>query len=307
MLTYSIIIPHRNTPKLLRRCLESIPSRADTQIIVVDDHSDSDLEEFQIVQKLFPAVQFYATEKQSGGGAARNIGLAKARGKYILFSDADDFFSPELSKILDDYKNSDIDIVFFDAVSVDSQTLEPSNRANHVNKMIQAFAKNSAWALFHLRYEFGEPWGKIVRKDLIDQHRIRFEETNIHNDTQYSYLVGFYAKTAKIDPRILYTITFRSQSVSRQQSDDRLLTRARVFSKKRRFLKEHGISFFDPLLLRAFIDCRKQHRPDLWKECFAIAKSEGICATEIWARWIACRIRQRFKDFKKRLGKIFGK
>lgn len=305
MFTYSIIIPHRNTPELLRRCLKSIPIRQDTQVIVVDDSSDSFLEDYRNVQESFPTVNFYATAKQSGGGAARNLGLENATGKYILFSDADDFFSPELSSILDDYQNSDFDLVFFNAISVDSQTLEPAVRASHVNKMILESAKNYKRALFHLRYEFGEPWCKMVRKGLIDQHKILFEETNIHNDTQYSYLVGFFAKSAKIDSRILYTITFRSQSVSRQQSDDRILTRAKVFSTKRRFLKEHGISFFDPLLLRALADCRKQHRSDLWKECFSIANFQGIHPAELYARWLAYRTCGHFKNLKKRLVKIF--
>ena len=34
--TYSIIIPHKNTITLLRRCIESIPKRNDIQIIVID-------------------------------------------------------------------------------------------------------------------------------------------------------------------------------------------------------------------------------------------------------------------------------
>ena len=37
---YSIIIPHRNIPQLLQRCIDSIPSRDDLQIIIVDDNSD---------------------------------------------------------------------------------------------------------------------------------------------------------------------------------------------------------------------------------------------------------------------------
>lgn len=40
MINYSIIIPHKNIPDLLQRCLNSIPRRTDIQIIVVDDNSD---------------------------------------------------------------------------------------------------------------------------------------------------------------------------------------------------------------------------------------------------------------------------
>ena len=46
MINYSIIIPHKNIPNLLQRCLDSIPIRDDTQVIVVDDDSNSELVDF---------------------------------------------------------------------------------------------------------------------------------------------------------------------------------------------------------------------------------------------------------------------
>jgi glycosyltransferase involved in cell wall biosynthesis len=42
MINYSFIIPHHNSPKLLERCLNSIPQRDDIEIIVVDDNSDKE-------------------------------------------------------------------------------------------------------------------------------------------------------------------------------------------------------------------------------------------------------------------------
>ncbi len=45
-IVYSIIIPHKNIPLLLQRCLDSIPQREDIQIIVVDDNSSSDIVDF---------------------------------------------------------------------------------------------------------------------------------------------------------------------------------------------------------------------------------------------------------------------
>ena len=44
MIKYSIIIPHHNIPKLLRRCLKTIPWRQDVQVIVVDNGSDEEAE-----------------------------------------------------------------------------------------------------------------------------------------------------------------------------------------------------------------------------------------------------------------------
>jgi glycosyltransferase involved in cell wall biosynthesis len=40
MYNYSFIIPHKNCPDLLQRCVDSIPDRDDVQVIVVDDNSD---------------------------------------------------------------------------------------------------------------------------------------------------------------------------------------------------------------------------------------------------------------------------
>ena len=37
---YSIIIPHKNTPRLLERCLCSIPTWDEIQIIIIDDNSN---------------------------------------------------------------------------------------------------------------------------------------------------------------------------------------------------------------------------------------------------------------------------
>ena len=41
MINYSFIIPHKDIPDLLRRCVASIPQRDDIEIIIVDDASDS--------------------------------------------------------------------------------------------------------------------------------------------------------------------------------------------------------------------------------------------------------------------------
>ena len=46
MINFSFIIPHKNTPDLLQKCLDSIPRRDDVQIIVVDDNSDADKVDF---------------------------------------------------------------------------------------------------------------------------------------------------------------------------------------------------------------------------------------------------------------------
>ena len=123
---YSIIIPHKNIPQLLQRCLDSIPRREDIQIIVIDDNSSPEIVDFAH----FPGrerddVEIVFTREGRGAGYARNEGLKRAKGKWLLFADTDDFFLPDFLKTLDVYGDTDYDLVTFRAESADCDTLKP--------------------------------------------------------------------------------------------------------------------------------------------------------------------------------------
>ena len=256
---YSIIITHYNLTNLLERLLNSIPEREDIQIIVIDDCSTSNyLLELSKLQFLFPKVEFYSSSENGGGGKARNIGLTHAKGKYIIFADADDFFTPEFSKILTTYQSSEAyDIIYFNNVSVESDTLQPSNRNNQLSSFFRLAKKESEKAELALRFIFGEPWCKIVSRQMIETHGIKFDETPIHNDTKYSYLVGFFGKRIKLEERIGYCITNRSNSVSKQISNEKLLIRTKIFCEKMLFFKSNSIPIIDPLLFTPMIKAIK--------------------------------------------------
>lgn len=81
-MNFSIIIPHKNVPLLLKKLLDSIPLREDTEVIVVDDHSDSSVVDFEH----FPGIDRNNTkciflDESHGAGYARNIGIDNAKGK----------------------------------------------------------------------------------------------------------------------------------------------------------------------------------------------------------------------------------
>ena len=69
IINYTFIIPHKNIPNLLRRCLNSIPRRDDIQIIVVDDNSNSDIVDFEYFPGIGePCVEIYFTREGKGAG-----------------------------------------------------------------------------------------------------------------------------------------------------------------------------------------------------------------------------------------------
>ena len=95
----SIIIPIFNDSRYLNQCIDSIIKQSigfeNIEVILIDDNStDNSYEIAQNYKKQFPdSFIIKRLEKNSGsGGKPRNVGIDYATGKYLMFSDADDFF-----------------------------------------------------------------------------------------------------------------------------------------------------------------------------------------------------------------------
>ena len=100
----SVIIVNYQVKYFLEQCLFSVEKALrgipETEVIVVDNHSQDGSIEY--LQPKFPGVKFLALTKNPGFGAANNLALAHAKGKYILFLNPDtivpeDFFGICLS------------------------------------------------------------------------------------------------------------------------------------------------------------------------------------------------------------------
>ncbi len=91
----SVIIPIFNAEQTIEETVVSVQnqSRTDWQALIIDDGSDDNSAE--IVARLAVddnRIKLFATEGRKGAGAARNLGIKKAQGRYIAFLDADDFW-----------------------------------------------------------------------------------------------------------------------------------------------------------------------------------------------------------------------
>lgn len=110
----TIIIPHYNVPDLLEKLIKSIPDSREIQVIVVDDNSDKQKEKLVRVEALYKErVEFYINSTGiKSAGSCRNIGLEHAKGKWILFADADDYFLPNMYDVVKSYFETNYDIIF---------------------------------------------------------------------------------------------------------------------------------------------------------------------------------------------------
>lgn len=89
----SVILPTRNRAALLPRAIASVlaQSHADLELIVVDDAS-SDSTPALLAAIAEPRLRVLRRERNAGAAAARNAGLALARGEFVAFQDDDDIW-----------------------------------------------------------------------------------------------------------------------------------------------------------------------------------------------------------------------
>ncbi|MGB2941211.1 MAG: glycosyltransferase family A protein, partial [Candidatus Macondimonas sp.] len=94
----TIVIPAYQAEGYLTRALESVATQSDPdwELIVVDDGShDGTLALAQRHAARDPARMRVLAQANAGPAAARNRGMAEARGEYVLFLDADDALMPD--------------------------------------------------------------------------------------------------------------------------------------------------------------------------------------------------------------------
>lgn len=212
-IVYSFVIPHHNTPDLLLRLIDSIPQREDIEIIVVDDNSDEG-KKANITRSDVRTI-YIDKEHTKGAGRARNVGIDAAIGKWLLFADADDFYKPNIIEVLDEYKDDDIEILYFNIDSVDSDTLQKGNkdRSLSFNRYCDRFDGSEERAN-DLRFFNMGPWNKMVRSSYVKKYGFRFEEVPISNDSFFSIQIGYFVKHFKVDKRKLYVLTLKPGSIT---------------------------------------------------------------------------------------------
>lgn len=243
MINYSIIIPHYNIPELLRRCINSIPQREDVQVIVVDDNSPGSEKYCDTIPELSREdVEFYITYEKKGAGNARNIGLSHAVGKWLIFADSDDFFVDDFSQILDSYKDNPHDIIYFNIKSCDcydTSNIIPSKK----DRLFVEYSATGNELVF--RVGGTEPWGKIIRRQLIVDNSILFQETRGHNDLLFSVVSGIRAKSIEVVNRPMYWYVYREGSTGHQngiEPIEKIQDRILAWKSVQDFLKSESIA-----------------------------------------------------------------
>jgi len=112
----TVVIPTKNRRRLLEKALNSVYQQtyADIEIIVVNDHSTDDTEQFlndEIAKG--KRLKVLTPEISKGAAHARNLGILEATGQFIAFLDDDDEWLPtKLERQLVKFKDPDVGLVY---------------------------------------------------------------------------------------------------------------------------------------------------------------------------------------------------
>lgn len=243
----SVIVPVYNAEKYLEECLDSIINQTfqDIEIICVDDGS-KDLS-LKILDKFAEKDKRILIFKQKNKGAAcaRNFGLSKSKGMYVIFLDSDDIF--ELNMIekavakADEYK---VDIVVWRANIFDTTNYRKAKLNDRFLKLKKY--QNKVFSVNDIPNEIFnsfllQVWNKLFKKSFLLENNIQFQNIKRSNDLVFTCKGLCLAK--KIILLNEYLINYRSGMQNNLQSgnDNSPLCFYEALSELKKYLVNNGL------------------------------------------------------------------
>lgn len=237
----SIIIPHYNIPEFLKKLLDTIPDKEDIQTIVIDDNSTKQIELYNdLVEEYGNRVEFYKNNSGvQSAGACRNIGLGYAKGAWVLFADADDFFMPHMYTSISKYFESDCEMVIFCPTSIFIDSGKIADRHVVYEKRINDYLINPTYENLLQIKRLKEPWTKLIRRSVIEKYRLRFSETLHNNDMYFITMANFYCEKTEVSRDVIYCITRNRGSLTTKVNETAFDLSVAEFIKCYKFAKDN--------------------------------------------------------------------
>lgn len=205
----SVIIPVYNAEEYLEECLKSVlgQSMKEIEVICINDGStDNSLSILKQFRERDKRLHIISQDNESAG-AARNRGLEVAKGEYLSFLDADDFFeSHMLSTAHEKAKKYEADIVVFRSNQFDERRKSYCESTWTIKDQyipnIDVFSRRDIKENFYDCF-VGWAWDKLFRAEFIRKNNIFFQNQKIINDMLFVYSALSKAERISIVQEIL--------------------------------------------------------------------------------------------------------
>ncbi len=244
----SVIIPIYNAQAYLGAALESILAQdlAELEVICVDDGStDRSLDVIKAFKERDARIRII-TENNAGPATARNKGLSRARGKYVIFLDADDFYEKDLISslyALSEHAELDVAIADFDVYNTKHDRFEHNVESDHFDLLTEGrVVSKSVYPDYILQCATGYVWNKMFRRDFLYENKLSFNTSlKVFEDVYFVMTVMATAAAIAKEGRVLV-----HHRIYSEQSRPRLFKKyytdvPAVYEEIKKFLMQRGI------------------------------------------------------------------
>ena len=228
----SIIVPIYNAERFIEKCIDSLlnQTKQELEFILINDGSTDNTE--SIIKKYTDKRIKYFKNKNQGIGKTRNFGISKAKGKYLMFIDSDDYITENACEEL--YlkaKTSKADIVVCDFYKVyDNKKIEEIKLPSFKTTSL----KDNPNILIDINLA---PWNKLYKTSLIKENNIKFVEGIKYEDAPFvAEALDKSNKIAKLDKCLnYYVIHGNSETTVR---DERVFDILKIVDLIRTYFKD---------------------------------------------------------------------
>lgn len=200
----SVIVPVYNTAAYLKRCIDSIVDQNSgyrIQCIIINDGSSDDSEKILSNYKDCDGVTII-TQNNKGFSGARNTGLDRIAGRYVMFVDSDDRLATmAIKNLLDVAFQHDADVVAGNYRTVDE-----------AGKLCREYKNYSLQEIKPEGNLYGQPWGKVYKAELFAN--LRFPEGYWYEDSIFAQIVWPLTKCAYTISEIVYEYTINPKGIT---------------------------------------------------------------------------------------------
>lgn len=216
-LLFSIIIPVYNCENYIERCLLSVTQQevSGVEILVIDDGSTDRTKDIILdLQKKDTRIKYFF-QKNGGVSSARNLGLEKASGEYIMFLDGDDRLPQGLvAKLLNVIIEENFDLLILDYLYVFTKAKKKSNIFQNLEiKNIKYMDKKQVIFSTLTSDELNFLGAKLYKSQIIKENKLKFDVTKeTGEDLLFNLEYMDYTQKIIYYPKIAYYYYIRANS-----------------------------------------------------------------------------------------------
>ena len=195
---FSIIVPAYNIESYLDQCIQSVISQTypDYELLVIDDGSSD--QSYAVAKAYTDKNERVKVFSKPNGGLsdARNFGIERATGDYILFLDGDDFWTDAafLEKVSNEISKNSVDLLIYGYSKYYETETIPS--WNDYKQASSDFGKDVSQLISKGIY--GAPaWNKCIRRTVFDKG-LEFKVGILSEDAQFCYDLMDHVQTYSI-------------------------------------------------------------------------------------------------------------